>query len=119
VTFAGPGNGFRVPLRLTAPKVKVSRTKTVVGPVATLKVNVSGSGTLRVAGHEVKAVRRRLTTAGTFPISVTLSARAKSQLRRAGSLKVTARLTFSPSAGRTQTASVALTFKRAASKQGR
>lgn len=85
-----------------------------------LKLTVAGPGTVAIADAASKAKRRRLkpvqvaaTAAGELTATLKLNAKGKRLLRRAGKVKATAAITFTPTGGAANTQSKALKIKGA------
>ena len=86
---------------------------------ATISVKVPGAGKLEMVGtakagkKTIKVGRTVLnaTQGGTFKLTLKPSAAAKKQLQKSGSLKVTLKLTFTPTGGTTSSSSSGLTLK--------
>lgn len=116
VVFTGPGND-PVPESRSSSTVKVTKPKAVTGTSATLKVRVSGKGSVTISGTGLGTVRRNATKASTLKVKVSLTKKARSTLRKRHTLKVTAKITFKPSGGKSASAKVALTFKQSKAKK--
>jgi ABC-type phosphate transport system substrate-binding protein len=88
---------------------------------ATISVKVPGAGkleivgTAKVGGKMIKVGRTVLNAgkAGTFKLALSPSAAAKAQLRKRGSLKMTLKLTFTPTGGTASSSSSGLVLKLA------
>jgi hypothetical protein len=106
VTAAGPGNATPA-----SPNgsVRVIR-KTVKGTRFVLIVNVSGGGTIVVSGAGVRTVRKTVTRAGSYTVTVSLTPRAGHALARRRRLKVTVRLHYTQADGPASTATVTTTL---------
>jgi hypothetical protein len=100
--FEEPENGFAVTGR------------SVAGSTATLRVRLPGPGKLESFGTRTGAVKVSVKKPGTAPIKVKLTSAAARALARAGShtLKVKARVRFTPAGGRSASKTVTITFKR-------
>jgi hypothetical protein len=95
-----------VPTKLTLGKL------TVTGAIAALKTTVSGPGTVRAVGIDLKRVDVTASSAGTVTLPLALSPAGKRALSRRGKLKVEVTLTFAPSDGSVAAiASQAVIFK--------
>jgi WD40-like Beta Propeller Repeat len=99
-------------------KLSVTGSRSVKGTSARLSAKVSGPGRLRVAGSGVVRATVMTKKAGTYRVTVRLSARARASLRRAHRVSVRVTLRFAPSAGAARSTSVKLTFT-SSSKKGR
>jgi hypothetical protein len=115
VTFGGAANP---PLpHLVRGRVTISRTRTVRGTTATIKIKVNGKGVLKLSGSGVTTVTRRPTKAQTVSVKLALTKSARRTLARHGRKRVRTHVSFTPSGGAPTTATVTLTFT--ASKKGR
>lgn len=102
----------------TAPgALKLSRAATS-GPVATLRVRVSGKGTLTASGNGLKKATRKTGKAAVFKLRVQLDGKAQKALGRKGRLKKKVKVTFKPSEGRASSTTRTLTFKAPATGKG-
>jgi hypothetical protein len=99
-------------------KLSVTGSRSVKGTSARLSAEVSGPGRLRVSGSGVVRATVMTKKAGTYRVTVRLSARARASLRRAHRVSVRVTLRFAPSAGAARSTSVKLTFTNS-SKKGR
>jgi hypothetical protein len=104
--FREPDNGFAVTGR------------SVVGSTATLRVRVPGPGKIQSAGSNSTAAKVTVKRSGTVSVKVRLSRAGVRALGRAASrtLKVRARVRFTPAGGRPASKTVTLTFKRGSSR---
>jgi hypothetical protein len=82
-----------IPAQLTLGKL------TVKGASATLKLSVSGPGSLSAAGSDLKSASAATSSAGVVTLPLALSAAGKRALSRRGKLEVEVTLTFTPSDG--------------------
>jgi hypothetical protein len=108
VTFSGPGNatpGGR------AAKVRVLR-KAVHGARFVITVKVPAAGKLSLTGASTKTLRRAVSRAGSYRLTLGLTGRARHRLRGRGRLRVVLRVRYLPRAGRASSVSVAFTVKR-------
>lgn len=95
-------------LTLPVPKVKLD---TKAG-AATLTLVVPGPGEVVLSGSGIKRFRKAAKTAGPVALSVRPSKATATKLKKAGSAKVTADITFTPTVGVPQSESRTLTLKR-------
>jgi hypothetical protein len=107
VTFAGPGNPTRAAAR--AGRVTVMR-ETVKGARFVLTVNVPGGGTIVVSGGGVRTVRKTVTRAGAYKVTVSLTRPAGRALTRRRRLTVTVGVHYTPATGPVSTATVTTTM---------
>lgn len=113
VSFVGAGNTPEAPAPTKTTVGKVSlKSRSVRGTQARLSIRTPAAGAISVSGSRLATSRRSVTKAGTYTVTVRLTARAKRQLRRARSLKASVRVRFTPEQGRSTTVNVSLTFKR-------
>jgi hypothetical protein len=108
ITFAGPSNSR--PGAATPAKVKVT-SRTVSATSVTLRVKVAGKGVLTGSGATLQTLRKRVIKAGTYTVTLRLTAAARRSLKRHRTLKVRARVSFAPSRGAASQATVALTLR--------
>lgn len=113
----GPLGGSSAPLgglparpALPAARVRVTR---IVRRKGSLRVSVrtAGVGELRLSGSRVRRTSRRSLGAGVVTISVPLTAKARSALRRNGRIRVRIRVSFAPPFGRVQVVQAAPTVR--------
>lgn len=109
--FEGRGNPS------TGGVVKLARAATS-GPVATLRVKVSGKGRLTASGKSLKRVTKAAGKAGAYKLQVRLNAEARKALNRKGKLKKKVKVTFTPSEGRASSVTRTLTFTTTANGKG-
>jgi hypothetical protein len=110
-TVTGAGNitpGFSA--GLSSP-LTVPATKTVTGPDGTLSVKLAGSGRLVISGPGLKSTSVSVTKAGSVTVKVLLTSQALGKLRKRHTVKIRAKVLFTPDGGQTSAAAVALTFK--------
>jgi hypothetical protein len=119
VTFAGSGNVAPAPSTSRPAKVSVTKKATVTGTRARVRVRVPAKGGLAVSGSGLKTAKRSVAKGGTYTLTISLSTGAQAALRRHGSLKVKARVRFTPAVGPSSTVSLTLTFKASSIKKGR
>ncbi len=115
VTFAGPGN-LPDEERGAASSVSTSKTRTVKGTSAALKIKVPAKGKLTVSGTHLATSRRTVSKAQTVTVTLKLTSSAVKSLERHRTLKAKAKVTFTDSAGHASSTSISLTFKVAAGK---
>jgi hypothetical protein len=102
------------------PSIELVRARATGGSVAKLRVHVSGSGRLAVSGPLVRSSGRKVSRAGTYPVTVRPNARAKGRLAKKKSLKVRARVSYRAKGGRSVSKTVTVTFEaKAAARKGR
>ena len=104
--------GFGNALSAVTPSLSVTKPRAVIGTNASVRVTVSGAGAITVAGGSIGKATRRSRQAGTYTVKLALSARARSTLRRKGTLSVEIEVTFRSTSGRTVSKGLALTFNR-------
>jgi hypothetical protein len=120
LTFTGSGSGADEALvAVSRSKVSVSRPKAVKGSRGVLAVKVPGTGRVTVSGSGIATVKRSVSRAATVSITVSLTSKARSALKKRHRFTTTLRAVFKPSAGPASTAKVALTFTAASAKEGR
>jgi hypothetical protein len=88
------------------------------GPVATLRVKVSGKGRLTATGKGLKKAARATRKAAVYKLTVRLSPQAKQALSRKGKLRKKVRVTFKPSEGRASSVTRTLTFQAPSTGKG-
>lgn len=111
VTFAGSAN---TPQVSRVGKATVSKARSISGTAGKLAVTVPARGKLAVSGARLRSASMRVTKPGSVRLTVRLSASAAKTLRRQRRLVVSARVTYTPSAGGSSTTVVKLTFKQPA-----
>jgi hypothetical protein len=104
--FQQPDNTFSVTRR------------SVTGSAATVTVRLPGPGKVETSANGAKAPKVTVKKAGTATIKVKLTSTGLKALRKAKSrtLKVSARVRFTPAGGQPNTKTVTLTFKRKAGR---
>jgi hypothetical protein len=107
VKFSGPGNQAAA---VHPAKVKVSKPKAVNGAKAVLKVTVPERGRIAVSGASVKRVSKSVTKKGSYRVTVSLTAKAASQLAK-HPVKASVTVTFTPAGRKGSSTKVQLTFK--------
>jgi hypothetical protein len=108
----------------SAAKAAPSNTLTFSGAsvdlrtgTATLRVDLSGGGTLALGGTQVVGASTSTTTAGTVALKVRPTAKARKALRRKGRLRVRVTVAFTPSGGTTSHWERGVTLRLAPSLQ--
>jgi hypothetical protein len=79
---------------------------------ATVSVKVPNAGALVVAGKGVKRARKSATAPGVVPLKVRATGKARRKLASSSRVKVTAKVTFTPTGGDARSRSKRLTLKR-------
>jgi hypothetical protein len=92
--------------------------RTVTGQTVTLSVKVPGPGKLETSGSRIKATKTTVTKAATITVKVRLTSAGAKALRKAKNrtLKVSARVRFTPAGGQPATKVVTMSFKRQAGR---
>ncbi len=115
-TFFGPGNlpDATAPTAGTRATASITVPRSVRGTRATVRVRVSRAGQVRVSGVGLRRVTRTVSRAGTYRVTVRLTAHGQRTQRRQGRLatRITARLT--PEAGATVQTRRSIRFNAAA-----
>jgi hypothetical protein len=109
VSFVGAGDQPGEPRR-PAATVKAAETKAVRGSVATVRVRVSGKGTIAVTGSGLRRATKTTTRAATYAVKVTLTERSKARLKSHRTVRVSATVGFTPKGSPRVTQRVTLTF---------
>lgn len=104
-----PTHGARPAPATPRPRI-VSRTAR--GTTARVRVRVNDSGTLRVTGNGLRRLNRKVSRAGTYTLTVRLSAHGRRTLDRRGRIKVRPRVRFAPEQGAATSTRTTLTIKR-------
>ena len=107
VIFSGPGDSTP---GASTPKVKITK-KSVKGSKFILTIKVPASGRITVTGAGVKTVKKSVSKAGSYRLTVRLTANERSKLKRGKKLKLKLRVGYAPAAGRASTATVSITVK--------
>jgi hypothetical protein len=107
VSVSTPAKPPAPPPSLSVPKLKLNAK----AGTATLTVTTAGPGKLVLSGAGVKRLSKTAKAAGTVTLNVLPSAKTAVKLKKHGKAKVTARLTFTPSAGPPTSRMVSLTLK--------
>jgi hypothetical protein len=94
----------------TAPGVVKLAKVATRGPVATLRVKVSGKGRLTANGSGLKKAAKATRKAAVYKLRIKLSPKARKALNRKGRLKKKVRVTFTPTEGRASSVARTLTF---------
>ncbi|MGA8747033.1 MAG: hypothetical protein WB507_14380 [Solirubrobacterales bacterium] len=103
-------SSFRPPPPLPAPvvvpsnsftfgKVKLNKRK----GTARLQVKLPDAGTIVLSGKQIKTVKRGVLTAGSFSLAVTPKGKLVHKLKITGRVKVTVKVTFTPTGGSAKT----------------
>jgi hypothetical protein len=104
--FTGLGN--RLPVS-PAPAIKVRvAIASVRGSTFVLSVKVPSKGRLSGRGAQVMTVNRSVARAGTYRLAFRLTASAQRALKHKRTLKVNVRVAYTPGAGRSSSAAVAI-----------
>jgi hypothetical protein len=115
LSIAGLGNLPASP-DPAAPAVAVSELKAVTGSVATLKVRVPDAGRISVAGASLRSSSVSAAKAGTYSVRIALSPAARKSLKKKGTLKVSARVSYRANDGESASKTVSVTFKQPKAK---
>jgi hypothetical protein len=107
VSFTGSGNPAAA--TLITGRVKVLRHR-VSGEAFPLTLRVPAPGTVALSGGWVKGVRRTVSHAGAYRVTVRLTAVGRRALIRRGRLAVTVEVRYQPTGGAASTATVRATF---------
>jgi hypothetical protein len=91
----------------------VSAAKAITGPAGTLSVKLTGRGRLVISGPGLKSTSVSVTKAGSVTVKIALTNQARAKLRKRHTLKISAKVLFTPAGGQAATAAVALAFKTA------
>jgi len=110
ITYSGPGNEAPA---ASPGKVTVS-THTVRGSTFLVRVQVPGKGRITISGAGIKRVSDLMRRAGPYAVKVTLTAKARGQLARKHKLRLAVRVSYTPTGGGSQSASLRLTVMPAA-----
>lgn len=110
VTFSGPANQSAPTTKPALAKVKVTH-KAVKGDAFTLTVKVPASGRITVSGASLRTVVKSARKAGSYRVTVKLTARAKRALKRKRRMKVYAKVSYRPSSGRSSKVTAAIELK--------
>ncbi|HYH53799.1 MAG TPA: hypothetical protein VD761_06685 [Solirubrobacterales bacterium] len=94
----------------TAPGVVRLAKVAMRGPVASLRVKVSGKGRLTATGSGLKKATKATRKAAVYKLQIKLSPKARKALNRKGTLKKKVRVTFTPTEGRASSVARTLTF---------
>jgi Tol biopolymer transport system component len=95
----------------SAARVRVTTPKGLRGSSFTLRVTVAGPGRLRVAGHDVATVDKKVAKRGTYAVTVRLTKKAKAILGRKHKLTVRVRATFTPAKGKPSGTTMSITTR--------
>ncbi len=108
VSFTGPGTPAAP---ATTARVRVVK-KTVHGTTFVLSVKVPESGRIAISGAWVKTAGRSVASAGTFKLTIRLTAAAKRELKHRRKLKVKVSVRFTPPSGKAVLAAVNVEVRR-------
>jgi len=113
VSFAGPGDvtSAAAPVKVKAKPTLL--TKTVRGASFQVSVRVPAKGRIVLAGTGVTTVRRAVSKAGVYRLTVRLTSTAGRRLARQHQLRLKLRVGYTPTGGGSATASGSLTVKPA------
>jgi hypothetical protein len=117
LTLAGEGNAATQLSAGSSSPLKVSAAKAIAGPDGTLGVELAGRGRIVISGRGLKSTSVTVTKAGAVTLKVLLTTQARTRLRKRHTLKISAKVLFTPTRGQAATAAVALTFKEAHSSK--
>jgi hypothetical protein len=96
----------------TVAKASVAIKKIVAkGSALTISISASGRGSITVSGANVQTAKRTATKAQTFQIAMKLTKQAVRRLRSKHKLKLSVRVTFVPSGGKSVTVTRSVTLK--------
>jgi hypothetical protein len=109
VTFSGTGNAATTRPPVTV-RAKVTKPKTIRGSAGTLQITVPGAGKLALSGSGLRTATKTAAEAGTYKVTVALTKKATSTLRKRHRLTATARVAFTPTGGKRATVTVRVTF---------
>jgi hypothetical protein len=117
ISFVGPGNPTPPGAPSIAPLAKPKVTTTTVVVQAgkfSFDVRVPGKGKNRISGSGLKAMSKSVGKAGMFKLTVSLTAKELSKLKKAhnGKLTIMTHVTFTSASGASSTATVQVTVKR-------
>jgi hypothetical protein len=111
IAFAGPGDALAdasipaLPAGVTVTKGAVKQGRLAVS------VRVPGAGRITASGPRVRTVRRTATRAGTYRLTVALTAAARRSLKRHKQMKVSVKVGFTPAGAKPSNATLSLTVK--------
>jgi hypothetical protein len=106
--------------RRLAPHARLRVLKTsILGLRANLRIEAPSAGSLAWTGMGVRSGSRQLAKAGTYGLSVALTAAARRRLARHGSVRPRLRVTLRSPSGPPLAVSVTLTFGKFSSRKGR
>lgn len=111
-----PGSGGN-PAPSARPAVGVSGAKTVTGPVAKLRVRVSGAGRISLSGPSIEPAKRSVSREGTYAVTVRLNAQAKRTLGQRKKLKAPVGISYRATEGGSAVRTVTVTFKQPQAKR--
>lgn len=116
VTFMGGGDVPLLPWKGAAKRASVARLEVVKGTSAKLRVKVPGKGVVRITGNGVNRARRSARKAGTVRVTVRLSTASKRRLARTGRRTVRVSVRWQPTTGATQVLRRTVKFRKSKAK---
>jgi hypothetical protein len=116
-TLTGGGNLTTAFSAGSSSPLTVSAAKTITGPGGTLSVELAGRGRVVISGSGLKSTSVSVTKAGAVTVKVLLTNQARAKLRKRHTVRISAKVIFTPASGQASTAAVALTFKQAHSSK--
>jgi hypothetical protein len=116
-SFEGRGNE-KPRSRKGGDKLTVAKPRPATGSNGALKIKAPGKGKLTITGPGVKKATKSVSKSGTYTLKVTLTPQARKALEKSGQAQKKLKVTFKPSQGKAQSATVKLTFKASAGKKG-
>jgi hypothetical protein len=117
VTFVGGGNVHASARR--RPMSAKTAHRTVRGSRFTLAVTVPGKGLITASGRNLKTARRTAKRATTYHLHVSLTSKAKRELRKKRRLKVAVKVSYRPSSGSASAKTVRVTLQQPRQRKGR
>ena len=119
-TLQDPGNLDEEPTPDQKPAtISVKLGKAASGTTRSLRVKVSGGGTIRLSGTSLRKSARAVSKAGTYTVTVSLTAKARSALKRKPVLTVTVSVAFTSTGRTSATKRVSLSFKEPRASRAR
>lgn len=112
---SGSGGNGNVPGPARA-SVRVAKVKPVTGPAAALRIRVPSAGRISVAGSSVRSTSRSVPRNGSYPVTIHLKRSAREQLRKQGTLRVVARVSYRAEDGGSAEQTLSVTFKQPKAK---
>jgi hypothetical protein len=111
VTFAGPGNAEADGSIPVAPAAVKATKGAVRGGRLTVTVRVPSAGRITASGPRVRTARRTATKAGSYRLTLALTAAARRSLARHKRVKVSVKVGFLPTSEKASNATLSLTVK--------